>query len=71
MTELMKGQRNDMPKIVLRSTLGYLERESARRAKGGAARLMSLGNDELLMLVDVLRREVGINPPNDTSERVS
>ena len=34
----MRGHRNDMPKVVLRSTLGYLEREAKRRAEGGAAR---------------------------------
>ena len=43
----------------LRSTLAYLERESARRAKGTHPGMIRLQDDELGALLDVLRREVG------------
>ena len=73
MAEPLKGLRNDMPRVVLRSTLGYLERESARRAKGQHAgmKMMRLQDNELAALVDVLRREVGTDPLNDKSTRGS
>ncbi len=43
----------------LRSLLAYAEREAARRAKGTPAGTTRLQDDELVALVDVLRREVG------------
>ncbi len=68
----MKGERNDMPKIVLRSTLGYLERETARRANGQHAGMMRLQDAELAALVDLVRREVGTAvSSNDASARAS
>ena len=43
---------------VLRSTLAYLEREAARRAKGTHPGMMRLRDDELAAVVALIRREV-------------
>ena len=52
-------QLNQLVGSPLRSTLAYLEREAARRAKGTHPGMMRLADDELAALVEVLRREVG------------
>ena len=54
----MKGDKNDMPMVVLRSALGYLEREAKRRSEGQHAGMMRFQDGELSMLIDLLRREV-------------
>lgn len=54
----MTDQQQDQ-RAPLRSTLAYLERESARRAKGTHPGMMRLDDAELAALLDVLRREVG------------
>jgi len=46
----------------LRSTLAYLEREAARRAKGGHPGMIRLDTDELDAIMAVLRREVATAP---------
>lgn len=43
----------------LRSTLGLLEREAARRAKGTHPGMMRLDDAELGALLNLLRREIG------------
>lgn len=53
----------------LRSTLGLLEREAARRAKGTHPGMMRLQDDELAVLLDVLRREVGTVEAQEAVER--
>lgn len=54
----MTDQHRDHP-APLRSTLAYLEREAARRAKGTHPGMMRLHDAELAALLDLLRREVG------------
>ena len=49
----------------LRSTLAYLEREAARRAKGSPPGMMRLDDAELGALLDLLRREVGTAPAEE------
>lgn len=49
----------------LRSTLGLLERETARRAKGSHPGMMRLADDELAALLELLRREVGAAPAEE------
>lgn len=49
----------------LRSTLGFLERESARRAKGTHPGMMRLDDAELAALLELLRREVGTVPAQE------
>ena len=46
----------------LRSTLGLLEREATRRAKGTHPGMMRLADAELGALLELLRREVGAAP---------
>ena len=43
---------------VLRSTLAYLEREAARRAKGTHPGMMRFSDAELTAVMALLRREV-------------
>ena len=43
---------------VLRSTLAYLERELARRAKGSHPGMMRFSDAELAAVVTLLRREL-------------
>ncbi len=57
----MTSQRQDTPNP-LRSTLAYLEREAARRAKGSHPGMTRLADDELQALLELLRREVGAKP---------
>ncbi len=52
-------QRNGSVAAPLLSTLALLEREAARRAKGTHPGMMRLQDDDLVALLDVLRREVG------------
>ena len=49
----------------LRSTLAYLEREAARRAKGAHPGMMRLQDDELVALLALLRREVRAAPAGE------
>lgn len=60
----MKERDQDRP-TRLRSTLAYLEREAARRAKGTHPGMIRLQDDELQDLVKVLRREVGMVPTEE------
>lgn len=57
----MTDKHHDAPNP-LRSTLAYLERESARRAKGSHPGMTRLADDELAALLELLRREVGTVP---------
>ncbi len=55
----MTDAHEAVPTAALRSTLAYLERETARRAKGGSPGMIRVRDDELGALVALLRREVG------------
>lgn len=49
----------------LRSTLAYLDREAARRAKGAHPGMMRFQDDELRDLIAILQREVGAVPAEE------
>ncbi len=58
----MREDRDTSAHGRLRSTLAYLKREAARRAKGGDPGMIRLDTDELDAIVAVLRREVATAP---------
>lgn len=60
----------DQPQTVsspLRSTLAYLERETARRAKGSHPGMTRLQDDELAALLELVRREVAPSPAKEVA----
>lgn len=61
----MTRHQTRAPAALLRSTLAYLERETARRAKGGHPGMTRLADDELAALLELLRREVGPEPAEE------